>query len=694
MNSFSFQKLLLLLPFIFLLGCNTEPKMNIESSGFYEFPWPNDIRRHDNGLININNFPPASINPLFTLVTALAAPVAKGFGTNSAVFFQFTGKLSDSNFPTVEESLSPDSSIMLVNIDPTSPRYLEPTPLLIDFKSSRSLYRPSNLLTVLPYFGFTLESNTQYAAILFDGLEDDKNEKIPRAPVLDYLSETNVSELSDKEQVLQQQKTLVDHFVTEHTAWSPENVIAFTVYTTQDTNVLMTNLAQSVRAIPDEDVINSVAPFRLWEAQSTCGSTGSSTIGNYDLNFLTLDVSLPRWQRGTPPYLLSGGDIAVDENGMPQIQFWEQTQMHLIFSCDAPPNEGKSVVVRADGTGADFDAADWVVIFHEYANRDFEHIALSVSPHFTGDRIHPLAVTGANLLRSLGFEVDDQEVAGNIYANLFNLKSKIGGAHQGAADYLYLKRLGENLQAIVEQKGIQDENYKDLDLTLVSTNPDRIGISGQSQGSNDSPLALAVEEWAFAQLNAAGAASYATLANRGQYSYWLTTFILGLSPEELDMFHPIAHIMQTIVEPIEPSNYAPDIKVKDMLITAGYHDGCVLREDAEAFATALARHGNIKPAHTQTRNYFFAMNDLLGIANNPLPFSEPNLPDGRTSSFYMLEAGHGIAGNDHVVGEFLFNVTNGDAPTMLKDEVPGDYWECDTRVRQHIEILIQLINRK
>src|SRR5262249_12902610 len=143
-----------------------------------------------------------------------------------------------------------NSAAMLVNLDSPSDA---PLPILTDFKAPSTTVRPADLLTLLLYPGHTLHKQTRYAAIVFGGVTDGTGSALRRAPLLDELSDAwDVSKPVPQTQrdALRAQRDDVFTYVSGHTTWTPADVVAFTVYTTQDTTGELQAIAAAVAALP------------------------------------------------------------------------------------------------------------------------------------------------------------------------------------------------------------------------------------------------------------------------------------------------------------------------------------------------------------------------------------------------------------------------------------------------------------
>src|SRR5258706_8179153 len=101
----------------------------VEAPGddFYALPFPNDLRRHDDGTLDLSLFPTNS-----TLVEAyrVAAERLDGFSLNGAISSRFSGPIDPMTLPDPAGSIADAASVYLVNVDATSPHAGTRTPII------------------------------------------------------------------------------------------------------------------------------------------------------------------------------------------------------------------------------------------------------------------------------------------------------------------------------------------------------------------------------------------------------------------------------------------------------------------------------------------------------------------------------------------------------------------------------------
>lgn len=643
--------------YLLLAGCGggTAPQMEWGSSSFMSFPWPNDIRRNADGTIDLNGFPGTG-NPLLKTILDKGVPYMHGFGPNSGVIFQFNGPLDTSSLPGALGTMEDDSVAMLVNLDQDSPLYLQRIPLRVHFDPLNTLYQPGHLLNLLPAPGYALEPDTLYGAILFTGIRDSASKPILPATLIAALTEGKQPADTDTTtwSALQQQWGLVSEYVSDHTAWSLDELAAFTVYRTMNPTEYAFPVAQAVANIDDETIIGSV------EIESF-----GPMCGYYNYLPVQARVALPVWQQGTHPYSLSGGMIAIDEGtGVAMQQGIESVEMSIHIGCSGGDTP-KIPMIFAEGTGG-FSSAAGNFSGGIYEGDYFRHIALSVAPHYSGDRAAPVLDDFAEFLQAFNVEVDSTDLQGITFYNLLNPAANIGNHIQSAADQLFLRRVAAVLPEIFKRHGPISDPLN-FDFTTLKVRDDVAVLGGHSQGASVVPLAMALDHrFNTGFLSGAPSHAYFQAVHRGDIRQLLPLILAGFVENEVDYFHPLMQVLQMMHAPVDSVNYVPFMEPDYLMQVAGYDDGCVPREASAALALALTRAGFMEPAQqVEGVINFFDPDGILGVTEADyatFPVTQDNLKDGGIGLFLQLKGGHGwYAASDSAL-DFLERAT-GDVPT-------------------------------
>ncbi|WP_158643259.1 hypothetical protein [Ketobacter alkanivorans] len=661
-----------------LTGCGggTAPKMEWGGSEFLGFPWPNDLRRNPDGTVDIEGFPGTG-NPLLKAILDKGVPYMHGFGTNSGVIFQFNGPLDTDSLPSALDSLEDDAVAMLVNLDQNSPLYLQRIPLRVHFDPLSTLYQPGHLLTLLPVPGYALEPDTLYGAILFSGILDDSSKPILPAPLISALTENErpASINADTWDVLQQQWGRVSGYVSGHTEWDVGQLAGFTVYRTMNPTEYTFPVAQAVAAIDDETIINSV---EIVHEGLMCGY--------YNHIPMVAQVALPVWQQGTHPYSLGGGMVQIDEStGLAVQQGVESVDMSIDIGCTGGATP-KIPMIFAEGTGGThYSATNISGGFYE--QDPFDHVALAVAPHYSGDRSSPVLSDFASFLGEFGVQVDSSDLQGITFYNLVNPAANIGNHIQSAADQLYLRRVATLLPQILERHGPITEPLN-FDFSTFSVRDDIAVLAGHSQGASVIPMAMAMDNtFNIGFLSGAPSHAYFQAVHRGSIRQLLPLILAGLVDNEVDYHHPLMQILQMMHGPADSVNYVPFMKPDYLMQVAGFDDACVPREASAALGLAFARAGFMELAQRISWQYdYFDPDFVLGLTEDDhvmYPVMEGNLPGGGVGLFIQLPGGHSWYGAQKSGLDFLQRAIGAEPDRIIREPSNTDFsLDCDFRREQ------------
>jgi hypothetical protein len=650
---------------LLLSGCKSTVSVRMEPAGtdFFDMPWPNDARRHSDGSLSFAGYAPLGINPALTLLMNRGARSTPGFGLHSGMMFRFSGAIDPALLPSPTDTLRDDSPVQVVNIDPTSPAYLQRTPVRLRFNTLATLYMPAHLLTVLPVGGHGLAPGARHAVLLFDGLRDTRGKPVARNTLLNELAGGGGTALQ------RSQHAAISSYLRQNSRWQEQQLVGYTVFTTQTPTVKARALGEALEAISDEQVRSNVHSLRT---EVGCPQ--------YGFALLRGELSVPRWQTGSSPYLLGGGDIPLGADGRISPTAWERTPFTVAIGCATPGMNGRKIIVRADGTGADSTSAvDIPVQFLD--SQGFSGIALSIAPFHSSERRSVSIDQFADFIRKLGLNFQESDMEGFAYYNYTNPVAAIGNQLQGASDHSYLRRVGTQLPVLLARFGI-DEQALGIATGSFRVDTTTAGIVGQSQGAGSAPLAVSIDEgFRFAYLNGAASHAYPQALHRGTVRTLINQLMLGIMANELDDFHPLMQFLQTFHEPADATNYVDAPHLRDLLITAGYHDGCVVRESAGALGLAYARAGKLQLGATGTGlPEFSGIQSILGQSPVELPLYDDNLASGGTGLFLEIVAGHDGAGASQTIKAFMGRVAEGRTQAIPAPYIPSGYWGCDTRI--------------
>jgi predicted esterase len=524
------------------------PRPGVAETDFYDLPFPNDLRRRDDGTIDLAAHPRP--NPLVGRYLDTFEVKVDGFGTNAAAFFRFSGRIDPRTLPdTPDEARQQDASVYLVDVDPDSPERGERVPLRFRFEHYAGEFIGTNWLSVLIYPGFPLRPSTTYAAVVTRRVRATDGTDVTRDPDMDEVLAGGAGD-----DTVLKARMLYEPLLTWLDAPGGDeraDVVSAAVFTTQDPTWLMGRL---------RDIVYRDAP----EPQARQIRFG----GDYD-DFLLYEgvYDGPNFQSGEPPYLEGGGEILFDDAGDPIIQRMEPIRFAVSIPKQGEmPQAGWPVVLYAHGTGGSFRS---FVHDHTAARMAAQGLAvLSIDQVLHGPR---------------------NQNGGNVELAFFNFDNPVAArdnVRQGALDDFQLVRLARNLTIAPRHPGAK----------RYELDGDRLYFMGHSQGGLTGPPFLAYEPLIQgAVLSGAGGLIYYSLINKTEPVD--ITVIIGsfIRDVPLDEFNPMLAMVQMFIEAADPANYArllvrepvPGVGAKDIFQSEGFIDHYTPPPDIEALGVAI-----------------------------------------------------------------------------------------------------------
>src|SRR5262245_41901073 len=145
---------LLVIPLVAVLsGCGEEdPAPGVmsrfdPSAGFFDAPFPIAHRAGADGSVRVSDFPNPVANEQVVQLLSLIEEGTSGFSLNAAIYVPFDGAVDVARLPAdPRASIEPESTVMLVDIDPASPELGKRIPIETSFKAAAETYSPANLL--------------------------------------------------------------------------------------------------------------------------------------------------------------------------------------------------------------------------------------------------------------------------------------------------------------------------------------------------------------------------------------------------------------------------------------------------------------------------------------------------------------------------------------------------------------------
>ena len=494
-----------------LVGCGTdEPEValfTIPRDGvtqeFYELPYPNDLRRGDDGKLDLDGYP----RPV-PLVNAYldALETLDGYGTNAAMFVRFAAPIDTGRLPaTAAASIEDDAAVYLVDLDPDSPARGQRQPIVFRFQAYAGWTIGDNFLAALPSPGFPLRQETTYALVV--------TRRLNAVPSPDFEA---ILAADQPDVVLEPAVVRARAVYAPLTTWLDEaggderaDVASAAVFTTQEVTSIMGRLRERVRSLP-APVARDIAPQIAKMVNFTW----------YDGFF-----DAPNFQTGQIPYHVIGeGDIVDGLDGLPQVQRMEPLRFSFTIPDGPAPATGWPVVIYAHGTGGNY---------HSFIS------------DFTATR---LAAEGLAVISIDQVLHPPRNPGGAPEVDFFNFQNPYAGRNnpiQGAADDFSVVRLVEGFSLVEPERTIRFD-------------PDRIYFFGHSQGGLTGPPFVAYEpQIKGAVLSGAGGLLYHALLNKTEPLDISALVHSVIIDNPLDEFNPVLAMLQTWVERSDTINYGP-----------------------------------------------------------------------------------------------------------------------------------------
>jgi pimeloyl-ACP methyl ester carboxylesterase len=605
-----------------------------QRESFYDQPFPCNTRLRPNGMPDLQDYPNPVGLELIKEYIKLAETRIDGFSNNGAIYFRFDSALDPARLPSPEETLDSSADLFLVNVSEESDFYGEYIPVEIKYWDQEAPYEgyylEPYLLMIRPLGGFPMRPGDTYACVVTRRITDPQDRHLSQ-------SETVGRALSDETGApFYSMFGPVRRWLEQTTGISPADVAIATVFKVQNPVQEMISAAEYIR---NEVEIELVGPVED-------APNGNSAFKLYYGAYLA-----PNFQTGEPPYETEG-EIVFDSDGTPKVQWMEKITFALTLpEGKSMPAQGWPLVMYSHGTGGSYKG----FVKNTAARFAEQGIAvIGIDQPLHGERYHGPGID----IEFYSFNFTNPWVARSLF-------------RQAGLDFVSLSKLMQKMTFSVAGKA-------------VKFNPQKLGYFGHSQGGLTGALYLAVAKNLAASVlsGAGGGLSYTILLRKeldsGTYfdiASALQGVLMLVYEDELDLFHPVLTLAQTLVEATDPINYSPlygSHRVVDEPVTVLITEG-VLDPYTPAVTTEnLAIAGGIPPLSPVVHSHEgFAIAGLDGVK---LPVSH-NLQtdDGKSYTSALAQFsdyGHFVAFDEPVCINYylsLFSSTfAGQPPTIAK----------------------------
>lgn len=477
----------------------------------FALPWPTDLDRDADGRLALRGFPSDGVHTLVRQYLTNFRGRLDGYSLQPAIYLRFGGALDPTSFPgSAAQSRDPGSALQLVDIDPASPERGRRVPLQWYFREEATRYWPPNTLAVAPVFGFALRPRTRYALVATTDLRGRNGARLVRDPDLDVV----LGDGGDVDAVAGRARMIYRPAAESLASMGvpTARILSLAVFTTQDPTAEFFRAADWLRTQGPQPALQGdvSAPEAFENVRIVRGHYGPN----------------PVFQSGRNPYNEPGsGDFVLDAQGTPQVQGTESIRFALTLPTTAMPPGGYPIAIYAHGTGGDAesfirDRTAQALAAQGVATLGFDQV-------FHGERLAP------------GSSPE------SAFFNFGNPSAGRTNNRQAALDLIQSGRFVRTLRFTVPDGEVRFD-------------PSRVFFFGHSQGGLNGPLWLAAEDGARAAVlsGAAGNIALSLLQKRQPVNIpALVNSLLGLTPGELVPLHPVASLLQLLVDPADPVSY-------------------------------------------------------------------------------------------------------------------------------------------
>lgn len=510
-----------------------KPLSELSEDLFYDHPWPSDLRL-DNGKVKLTNFPNPRGSIHVDSYISLMDGVLDGFSPAAAGYVRFSGPIDASLLPIPADTVSDESVVQLIDVDPKSPEFRQRRLVSLRYQELKGAYYQPSTLAFMPAPGFPLRPHTRYAFVVTDSLMGFDGKPIAKSP--DLAQVLGDDPLTDPNLQSARTKLEPDLAELEGLGIDRDDIVHLAVFTTNDPTEELFAFRDHLRANVPAPKVNS----KSWRLIAT-SDVSAEYVGVYGPS--------PNYQAGKIPFSIpdDGGNFNYVD-GQPAVV----DTFDLRFSLTIPtkdeckmPAEGYPIVLYAHGTGGDFRSYYWDGTAGSLARKCIA--TMGVDQIFHGKRP--------------GAPEPDQDTAIALrFFNLDNVMAARTSNRQSALDEVQRARLfTETKITIPANVSVWDQE--------IRFDPKRVMFFGHSQGGLNGPLFLAADDQALGGvLSGSGALMSITLIEKTEptpsVAQIVREVLLDLEPEEfteLDIHHPIMSFAQMLVDTTDPINYARSI---------------------------------------------------------------------------------------------------------------------------------------
>jgi len=569
---------------------------------FWDLPWPSELWKRDDGRLDLDTFPGRDSFLLHTAVDEAARDL-RGFSLEPAVCFRLSGPIDPGRLPSARSSIQPGSPIVLLDVDPASPERGRRVPIEQRYYDSALTYVPAQSLILKTVGGVVLRPGTLYAAAVLRTLGS------PPLGTSADLERTKSTE-PQADPVLERARLLhrpaLEELERQHI--SRAELAALAVFRTADALAGTLALFDEATNLPA-----AYAPKLLraeWLDKGAAADAPYSVIRGY--------YCTPSFQTelDAAPFEARGGLISYDEQGRTRLapiaqdsRYWttecgESLRARFVLTVPrtAMPQAGWPLIVSAHGTTGDAfsfvgrnDLAGWAAAegFAAVSTDQPLHGGRDPEGARPGSR-EPFTYRIAGIPVRLSVQGYGAELA--FYHPLRPAVMR-DNLRQATVDMLLLSRL---VSATDFSTALRTDGTLVLAASEAQQAPrfdrSKLMLFGHSQGSQSAMVAGAIDPLVHAVVlsGCSGDFRLEFVERRDSNALAIIEAILGLAPTEIDRFHPVLSLAQTVLDPVDPQVWARAYSVplpgrlpRSLLHIQGLGDTMAVPAAAEALGLSL-----------------------------------------------------------------------------------------------------------
>ena len=508
------------------------------SSGWYQQPWPSDLRLDANGHPDFTGFPDV---PNLALVEGFraAAMQTHGFSVIPTAYFLFNAPIVQHAGATPDPiAAGKDQALFLVDVDPQSPEVGTFYPVVVNTPPADN-YAPANLLAVGPHPGIVLHSKRRYAFGVTRALGDAAGAQLGVPGYLDMLRQGVAPSTGYGAQAL---ALYGSAFAAIKTAGiDPAQIAALTIFTTGDE--VADDAAMDDALVAKYPV--TIDDLSLDETQSADNDRACR---------FTAQVSFPQFQVGTPPFNTQGL-FAFGADGLPVQQRTEVAPLVILLPRAPMPDAGYPVMQYFHGSGGySYDVADKGPTLFDGGTPTpnqgpgWVHAESGIASFGSALPVNPERLPGAS---------------DTAYLNLLNPVAMRDTFRQGVIEQRLLLRSMLALQIDAQQLANCPVTVHGETVPLPTLpegqsafhfDGDHLIAQGQSMGGMYTNLFAAVEPQVKIAVPTGAGGYWSYFILQTQLYQGLPALLSSIlqAGQPLTQLHPVLHLLQTAWEPNDP----------------------------------------------------------------------------------------------------------------------------------------------